>query len=206
MFGLSQSVLGVAFLAVLLPILAVLAIPAIIIAAIYFHHRERMAYFSRPPYPPGADPYAPPPDSEAPPPEPYRPPYSYAYREPGYSRHHPALYHPIARIGTLIGVGLGITLGFLTLGLGPLLLAGLIPLFVGLIRLGELYLGPGAPPPPDSDLSVWLHRSLWTGGIGLALLLGLLTLGPTPLLLVGTVPLGYALGLVLAWALARHAT
>ncbi|MDA8346693.1 MAG: hypothetical protein M0Z66_14670 [Thermaerobacter sp.] len=203
MANLPQSVLGVAYLAVLLPVLFVVAIPAIIIVVLYFRHRERMAYLSRPPYPQAAD--AASSVGDAPP---QVPPYAYddPYRYPPYrNRYDPSLYHPLARVGRLIGIGFGIALGLLPLGVGPLLLAGLIPLFVGLIRLGELYLAVPAAPPTAHDLDVWLHRSLWSGGIGLALLLGLWTLGPSPLLLFGSVPFGYGLGLLLSYFLATRA-
>ena len=202
MYGLPQSAVGVAYLGILLTIVCVLAIPAIIIAILYFRHRERMAYMARPPYMPPQDPASTQPDPQSSPgayadPDPYR---ERRYRD----RYHPSFYHPLARAGRLIGVGFGITIGLLPLGLQPLLLAGLIPLFVGLIRLGELFLGPPIVPPTTQDLDIWLHRSLWNGGIGLALMLGLWTLGTTPLLLFGSIPLGYALGLLLAYDLARR--
>ncbi len=200
MTSIPQSALGVAYLAFLLPALFVAAIAAIIIAVLYFRHRERMAYISRPQG-------APPPDAAPtefgpqPTPGPYGGPYSYP---PDSIRHHPSLYHPLARVGRLIGIGAGLTLGLLwPFGPSPLLLFGLIPLFIGLIRLGELYIAPlPVLAPAPQDLAFWLQRSLWSGGIGLALLLGLATVGMSPLLLAGTIPLGYGLGMLLAYALA----
>lgn len=214
MTGLGLSTIGVAYLAVLLPFLTILAVPAIIIAVFYFRHRERMAYLQQPPVgpAPGAASAAPgeqPQEGASPAsadyPSGYREEYRYRYNyDPYTGRRHPSLYHPMARAGVLLGVGLGIFLGLLTIGIGPWLLAGLFPLFFGLVRIGLLYLEPPVPLPPPQALQVWLQRSLWTGAVGLALLLGLGTLGPSPALLAGTVPLGYAGGLLLAYYLARR--
>jgi hypothetical protein len=199
MTSIHEAALGVTFFAFLLPALFIAAVAAIIIAVLYFRHRERMAYLSRPQTAPSQD--APPSDygPERPPGPPPYPPYP-----PYPSRHHPSLYHPLARVGRLTGIGFGVTLGLLwPFGLSPLLLFGLIPLFIGLIRLGELYISPlPILPPTAQDLAFWLQRSLWSGGIGLALMLGLATVGVSPLLLAGTIPLGYGLGMLLAYALA----
>ncbi len=66
-----------------------------------------------------------------------------------YWRAHP--YHRHNRLnGALItsAVGVAITLGLLTLGIGPWLLGGLVPLFVGLAMLLGLFLSE-APQPRD---------------------------------------------------------
>jgi hypothetical protein len=52
---------------------------------------------------------------------------------------------------TIIAVGLALTLGMGTIGFGPWLLAGLIPLFIGLARLLALLLQGQLPVPATKD-------------------------------------------------------
>jgi hypothetical protein len=130
------SLFGLAF-ALLIPLVLFVAIAAIIIAVLYFRHRERMAYLA------GGHPYPPPPG------QPQRPPYA-----PPAAQRYPyptvAPPHPLATALNTAGIGLGITLGFLTLGFGPWLLPGAITLGYGVGQLGayalEPHLGPRTPP------------------------------------------------------------
>jgi hypothetical protein len=184
-----SSIPSIAFIGILIPLVLFVAIAAIIIAVLYFRHRERMAYLS------GGRAYPPPP----PPQQPYAPPGAPPYPYP------PALPpHPLATALNTTGIGLGITLGFLTLGFGPWLIVGLIPLFVGLVRLGLLQFEPPQPPVPAPERLRWLRRGLWTGAIGLALVLAFLTLGIGPWLLPGAITLGYGVGQLGAYALEPH--
>ena len=62
----------------------------------------------------------------------------------------------ILAIGLVIGlIGLALTIGLITLGVGPWLLAGLLPLFVGLaFILVSLVLAPSKPKEPEQKLQV----------------------------------------------------
>jgi len=177
--------IGIAFIGVLVPLVLFAAIAAIIIAVLYFRHKERMAYLSGqhlvPPPAPGPYPYPPP-----------QAPYAYPPAVPP---------HPLAISLNTTGIGLGITLGLLPIGFGPWLIVGLIPLFVGLVHLGLLQFEPPRPPLSAGERLRWLRRGLWTGGIGLALLLAFLTIGLGPWLLPATITLGYAVGQLAAYGL-----
>jgi len=179
---------AVAVIGVLIPLMAIVAVAAIIIVVIYVRHKERMAYLS------GAQPPAPPP---YPPPYPSQP---NAARQP-YAPMPRAILHPLPSILNLTGIGLGITVGLLPIGFGPWLIVGLIPLFIGLVRLGLMFLEPPAPPPSAVERQLWLRRGLWTGAIGLALLIGLATIGFGPWELPATITLGYGLGQLAAYLL-----
>ncbi len=170
----------------LVPLVLFVSIAAIIIAVLYFRHRERMAYLS------GTHPVEPPPVG------------AYPYVPPPYANPPVAPPHPLATSLNTVGIGLGITLGMLPIGFGPWLIVGLIPLFVGLVRLGLLQFEPPQPPVSASDRQRWLRRGLWTGGIGLALVLAFLTLGLGPWLLPGTITLGYGAGQLAVYALEPH--
>lgn len=176
---------GVALAGVLVPLVLFVAIAAIIIAVLYFRHKERMAYLTgahqAPPAPAPGYPYGPPP---------YQPPYQPPPVPPS---------HPLATSLNTAGIGLGITLGLLPLGFGPWLIVGLIPLFVGLVRLGLLQFEPPTPPIAAPERLRWLRRGLWTAGIGLAVVLAFLTIGFGPWLLPGTITLGYGVGQLLAF-------
>ncbi len=182
---------GIAFIGVLIPLVLFVAIAAIIIAVLYFRHKERMAYLTgvRAPEPPAA------PGNTYPYPPPVPPPYTYP---------PPAPPRPLATSLNMVGIGLGITLGLLPIGFGPWLIVGLIPLFIGLVRLGLLQFDPPSPAVPAMERLHWLRRGLWTGGIGLAFVLAFLTLGIGPWLLPGTITLGYGLGQLAAYYLEPH--
>jgi predicted tellurium resistance membrane protein TerC len=62
----------------------------------------------------------------------------------------------ILAIGLVIGlIGLALTIGLITLGVGPWLLAGLLPLFVGLaFILVSLVLAPAKPKEPKQKPQV----------------------------------------------------
>ncbi len=178
---------GLAFIGVLIPLVLFVAIAAIIIAVLYFRHKERMAYLT------GGRPTEPPPAPGNG--YPYPPPYGYPPPMPS---------SPLAMALNTVGIGLGITVGLLPVGFGPWLIVGLIPLFVGLVRLGLLQFDPPRPPVSAGERLRWLRRGLWTGGIGLALTLAFLTLGVGPWLLPGTITLGYGAGQLGAYALEPH--
>lgn len=89
---------------------------------------------------------------------------------------------------TLIGVGLALLLGLLTLGIGVWLLAGLIVLFIGLVRFGLIALGLEPAGSLSVPAPILLRRGLYTAAIGLALLLGLGTLGLGVWILGGLIP------------------
>lgn len=180
------NLFGIAFIGVLIPLVLFVATAAIIIAVLYFRHKERMAYLTaahpnQPPVPGGTYPYGPPGS-----------PYAYPPAVPP---------HPLATSLNTCGIGLGITLGLLPLGFRPFLIVGLIPLFVGLVRLGLLQFEPPQPPVAPIERLRWLRRGLWTGGIGLALALAFLTLGFGAWLLPGLITLGYGAGQLTAYAL-----
>ena len=180
---------GLAIIGVLIPLVLFVAIAAIIIAVLYFRHKERMAYLTatHPVQPPVAGPAG-----------------SYAPSDPRYSYPPAALPHPLSTALVTTGVGLGITLGLLPIGFGPWLIVGLVPLFIGLVRFGLLQFEPPVPSPAAAERLRWLRRGLWTGGIGLAVVLAFLTLGIGPWLLPGTITLGYGVGQLAAHALEPH--
>ena len=180
---------GLAFIGVLIPLVLFVAIAAIIIAVLYFRHKERMAYLTaiRPVQPSVAGTAA----NDAP-------------SDPHYNYPPAALPHPLSTALVTTGIGLGITLGLLPIGFGPWLIVGLVPLFVGLVRLGLMQFEPPAPSPSPVERLRWLRRGLWTAGIGLAIVLAFLTLGIGPWLLPGTITLGYGVGQLAAFALEPH--
>jgi hypothetical protein len=104
------------------------------------------------------------------------------------------------RAARLAGVGLGIFFGLLTLGVGPWLVGGLVPLFIGMSRLGMMAANLEPTGPPSRPGPEWFRRGLRQGMVGLALLLGLLLIGVGPWLLAGSVPLGDALGCLGIWS------
>ncbi len=180
---------GLAFIGVLIPLVLFVAIAAIIIAVLYFRHKERMAYLTaiRPVQPSVAGTAA----NDAP-------------SVPHYIYPPAALPHPLSTALVTTGIGLGIALGLLPIGFGPWLIVGLVPLFVGLVRLGLMQFEPPAPSPSPVERLRWLRRGLWTAGIGLAIVLAFLTLGIGPWLLPGTITLGYGVGQLAAFALEPH--
>ncbi len=180
---------GLAFIGVLIPLVLFVAIAAIIIAVLYFRHKERMAYLTaiRPVQPSVAGTAA----NDAP-------------SVPHYIYPPAALPHPLSTALVTTGIGLGIALGLLPIGFGPWLIVGLVPLFVGLVRLGLMQFEPPAPSPSPVERLRWLRRGLWTAGIGLAIVLAFLTLGIGPWLLPGTITLGYGAGQLAAYALEPH--
>lgn len=178
-----------AFFGVLIPIVSTLAFFGLIFAIFYFRHRERMAWLERS-RTTGDD--LPPPGVND--------PFRHSYRD-----HGPYAAYPLRHALRLVGVGVGLSLGLVTLGFGPWLLGGLIPLFIGLVRLAVLLLSPEGPREEVSPqiLRHWLVQGLTTLAVGLALLVGLATLGSGPWLLAGGVVSGVGLSDLLSYRLYR---
>ncbi len=171
------SFASMAALGVLIPIVSVLVFGAIVFALLYFRHRERMAVLAQGDTAPG----------------------------PLRSLQRSWLREPVEHALLWSGVGLGLSAGLWTLGTGPWLIAGLMPLFAGLMRLTLILLDPAPLFSGRSEQRdrAWLQSGLTACAIGLALLIALGTLGFGPWLLAGTVPLGVGLGRLSAYVLAR---
>lgn len=105
---------SVSVMAILFPILAMAVILGFVLGLRYLGYRERMAMIEKG----------------------IAPPCCYEHRGEGDRR------ASLRRGITVAMVGLALTLGLVTLGVGPWLLGGLIPLFVGLSILIGYYLTP----------------------------------------------------------------
>lgn len=117
---------SVSIMAILFPILAMAVILGFVLGLRYLGYRERMAMIEKGIAPPCCDEHRGEGDRKA----------------------------GLRRGITVAMVGLALTLGLMTLGVGPWLLGGLIPLFVGLSILVDYYLSPGdsgreTTPNPD---------------------------------------------------------
>lgn len=174
---------SVASFALLIPILAIMGFWGFLAFIIYLRHRERMARINAGwPSNPSSSGSA---DSS----------WSQGWADGRTWRSHA----PIERAIRSIGIGLGVGTGLLTLGFGPWLLGGLIPMLIGLYRFGMMALNLEPAGSSSRPLDAWIKSGLYQGALGLALFLGLLTLGIGPWLIAGTVLMGGALGNIGVW-------
>jgi len=153
--------------ALLIPLVAVAGFWTLVILALVFWHRERMARLQQP---------AP----TVPVPSP-----NYALRR---------VKAPVESACRLMGVGFGLFAGLITLGWGPWLLGGIIPFLIGAYRLALIGFGVEAPGFPSRPVSEWVRDGARLVGIGLLVILVVLWLGWGPWILGGTIPLGMGLG------------
>jgi hypothetical protein len=170
---------GIVTTALALPLVFVLGVFALIALGMYLRHRERMTGwppqgYGGPDGPTGSTGAGAPPDR-------------WEYRR--WRRDSSPLESALREIG----VGLGLFFGLLTMGTGPWLLAGLIVLFIGLVRFGLMAWGLEPMGRSVVPVSALVRHGLYTTAIGAALLLGLGTLGIGPWLLGGSIPLGVGL-------------
>lgn len=115
----------VTYLAYFTPIILSVLVVILVIALRWFSYKERMALIAQ-----GVS--------------------------PEDERKHGKNQKTFLAIGLVIGlIGLALTIGLITLGVGPWLLAGLLPLFVGLaFILVSLVLAPSKPKEPEQKLQV----------------------------------------------------
>ena len=151
----------------LIPLVAVGGFWALVILLVVYWHRERMARLQ------GAVP------------APAAPPSAYAPQR---------VMAPVESAFRLMGVGFGLFVGLITIGWGPWLLGGIIPLLIGAYRLALIGFGMEPPGLPSRLTREWLRDGARLIGIGLLVILALLWLGWGPWLLGGTIPLGMGLG------------
>ncbi|MGC8489880.1 MAG: hypothetical protein ACP5QO_16900 [Clostridia bacterium] len=154
--------------ALLVPIVAVGGFWAVVIVALVFWHRERMARIRREaggtasPGPPGAGAWS------------------------GQAQ--------VERGIRLSAIGVGIVAGLGTMGFGPWLLGGLIPFVVGAYQVAMVSFGLEPEGHPSLSPEIWLKRGIRTAVIGLVVSLVLLWIGVGPWLLGGFIPLAVGLG------------
>jgi hypothetical protein len=154
--------------ALLLPIVAVGGFWAVIIVALVFWHRERMARIGR---------------------------ETGLMASPGLSDTRAEAGPGLVERGIrLAAIGLGLVTGLGTIGFGPWLLGGLIPLIVGAYQVAMVSFGLEPEGLPSLPPAIRLKRGIRTAVIGLVVSLVLLWIGIGPWLLGGFVPLFIGLG------------